>query len=412
VIDEIINKPGCMSSAQTKSLADALSAAEANPSLLSDLEGCGPVAELEEKFAEVCGVPFALAVSSGTAALHAALLAAGVGPGDEVIVTPYSWPQSVAPVVCTGAMPVFADIDPKTLNIDPEKVARLVSEKTRAIIPVHLFGNPADMARLQTIAKDAGALLIADAAHALGASLEERPVGTWGDAACFSLGRGKLVCGGEGGVLVTRSVKLYESALALTQHPERVRRRLGPRFPIHFGLNYRIHPLAAVLALAELKQMNVRLDHRRRVRIQVLEALGDCKEVQVPPSAADATTAAYGVHLCTEGSLSRDTLVASARAEGLALRCGPVREPLHLTLAGQYRRFVSSTSKTESACPAAEEVCRSRELWLLSALDMDAITAGEAGEMGCRLRRLIESLTLGHHKPFRRPNEKLRRIYV
>jgi perosamine synthetase len=382
-----------MSSAQKKSLADALRVAGADPHLLCDLEGCGPVAELEEAFTEVCGVPFALAVSSGTAALHAALLAAGVGPGDEVIVTPYSWPQSVAPVIFTGATPVFADIDPKTLNIDPEKVDRLVGKKTRAIIPVHLFGNLAEMKMLQAIADDCGALVIADAAHALGATFGGLPVGAWGDAACFSLGRGKLVCGGEGGVLVTRNVRLYERAMALTQHPERVRRRLGPGFPIHFVLNYRIHPLAAVLALADLRKMGQRLDHRISVRKEVLNALKGCHAVEYPRPIGGAMPAAYGVCLSTDGNFDRDALVAAAQAAGIPLRQGPVKHPLHLL--GDKSNAPASIKyvRPKGACPVTEDICRRRELWLLSALDMDVISMDRANDMGRGLRGLIEAIS-------------------
>ena len=115
-------KPGCLTSNQISTLVEALGKGSNDPSLLSDLEGCGPVANLEAAFARIAGTKFALSLSSGTAAIHAALIASGVGPGDEVIVTPYSWPQSVAPVLFTGATPVFADIDNKNLNLDPESV--------------------------------------------------------------------------------------------------------------------------------------------------------------------------------------------------------------------------------------------------------------------------------------------------
>jgi dTDP-4-amino-4,6-dideoxygalactose transaminase len=249
---KLAESPGCMTLPQISALKNALKIAGNDPSLLCDLEGCGPVSELEREFALICGTRFALAVSSGTAAIHAAFLAAGVGPGDEVIVTPYSWPQSVTPVIFSGATPVFADIDPLTLNLDPESVLGRISSKTRAILPVHLFGHPADMVQLEKIAGEIGAVLISDAAHALGAKLNSRPIGAWGNISCFSLGRGKLVSGGEGGIITTDDEILYEKVLALTQHPERVKRIKGFRgFSEEFGLNFRIHPLADILALSD-----------------------------------------------------------------------------------------------------------------------------------------------------------------
>ena len=390
-MDKENHRSGCMTSSQVNVLVNALAAASEDPALLSDLEGCGPVGQLERTFAQICGTRFALAVSSGTAAIHTALLACGVESGDEVIVTPYSWPQSVSPILFTGAVPVFADIDPVTLNVDPASVQNRLSPKTKAIVPVHLFGHAADMRRLQKIAADAGVSLIADAAHALGARINGRPLGTWGDAACFSLSRGKLVCGGEGGVLVTDNEGIFEEAVRLTQHPARMRRIKGPQHTLDgFGLNYRLHPLAAVLALADVQAMKSKLDYRRCVSHRFREGLGQSDLLSHPASTSEEACAFYGLPLIFNSMEGRETLTAAAQSAGIPLRCGPVKVPLHLRLSSP-----DHPSHRNGSCPAAELHCNQKELWALSAVDIDAISPDEAFTMGAKLRKLVASLNRG-----------------
>jgi perosamine synthetase len=379
---------GTFSPRQVAALRDALNRATVDPSLLSDLEGAGPVAALEEAFAQSCHTRYALAVSSGTAALHAALLAVGVGPGDEVVVSPYSWPQSVSPVVFCGAKPVFADIDPDTWNLDPTVVSRMLTPRTRAIVPVHLFGQPADMTALTDIGRKRGIPVIADAAQALGAEYKGSPIGKWGDAACFSLGRGKLVSGGEGGILVTDDEDLYRQAVRFSQHPERVRRCYGVSYNISLALNYRIHSMGAVLALADMQDMPRRLRHRRAIFQAVCEALAGCNETFKFQAAHEgAVAAAYGVPLSFLPASGRRELTARLQSEGVPLRCGPVGKPLYRLV--QERHSGIGQGRCASCLPVVEHRCGKLELWLLSALDMDAISPAEAARMGTRIAGAI-----------------------
>ena len=365
--------------------------AAADPSLLSDLEGAGPVAALEQAFARLCHTRHALAVSSATAALHAALLAVGIGPGDEVVVSPYSWAQSVSPVVFCGAKPVFADIDSDTWNLDPIDVSRVLTPRTRAIIPVHLFGQPADMSALTDIARKRGVPIIADAAQALGANYKGRPIGAWGDAACFSLGRGKLVSGGEGGILVTNDEALYRQALRLTQHPERMRRCYGAECKTTLALNYRIHPLAAVLGLADIEDMPRRLNHRRAILEAVHKILAGCIETFKFQTAHDgAEPAPYGIPLSYLPATGRQVLAAQLQSKGVPLRCGPVDKPLYHLI----REKCPETPHRRSP-PYLSEVehrCRNQELWLLSALDMDALTSDDAARIAARIAEAIMAM--------------------
>lgn len=363
-----------------------------DPSLLCDLEGSGPVAALEEEFVRLCGRRYALAVSSGTAAVHAALLAAGVGPGDEVITTPYSWPQTLSPILFTGATPVFADIDPNTWHLSPESVIARITARTKAIVVAHLFGRMADMVRLEEIAADAGVVLIADAAHALGASLHGRPAGAWGDMACLSLGRGKLVSAGEGGVLLTDDEALYEKEVALTQHPERLWRLTGQRGS-GLSLNYRLHPLMAVLALASLRELARRLVHRHKVYTVFFQGLEGSRLLRAQGRIDGEEPASYGLPLSVIPGSDREELCRLAQEKSMPLQCGPVGRPLHLRLIGlEYPKLPSHPSWEHGSCPAAESRCQQHELWALSALDMDSMQAETAWEMGQRLARLAAAM--------------------
>src|SRR5438093_11219844 len=195
-------------------LTDADRAAVARVLNRGVLSGVGaPEARgLEAEFAAVVGRRFCLATNSGTSALHIALAAAGVGPGDEVIVPALSFIATAQAVLHQGAIPVFADVEPDTYNIDIADAARRVTARTRAIVPVHLHGLPADMDAVLALARRAGLVVIEDAAQAHGATYRGRPVGTLGDMAAFSLNSTKNFPAGEGGLFVTASEELHARA--------------------------------------------------------------------------------------------------------------------------------------------------------------------------------------------------------
>lgn len=161
-------------------------------------DGSGVIEKFEHEFAELSGTKFALAMNSGTAALHSAYFALGVGPGTEVIVPAYTWHASATPVLQCGAVPVFCDIDPRTLTIDADAIAPLITERTRGICAVHIWGNPCEMDRITALANERGVSVVEDCSHAHGARYGGRPVGSWGDIGCFSLHASKPVAAGEG----------------------------------------------------------------------------------------------------------------------------------------------------------------------------------------------------------------------
>jgi perosamine synthetase len=218
----------------------------------------GPrVAEFEACFAAACGVDLAIATSSGTTALHLALLAHRIGPGDEVITTPFTFIASVNSILFTGARPVFADIDPETFNIDPAQVEKVITPRTKAIMPVHLYGYMCDMDALQAIADQHGLVIIEDACQAVGATYRGRKAGSVGTG-IFSLYATKNVMSAEGGMITTNENALAERCRVLRNHG--MRRRYYHDF---LGYNYRLSDLHAAIGLAQMERLEAFTARRR-----------------------------------------------------------------------------------------------------------------------------------------------------
>lgn len=215
------------------------------------------VAAFEKRFAELCQMPEAIAVSSGTAALHLALIAHEIGYGDEVITTSFSFAATANVILLVGAIPVFVDIDPETYNIDPALVEAAITPRTKAIMPVHLYGNPCDMERLQAIADEHHLLIIEDACQAHAASIHGKPAGSFGTG-CFSFYPTKNMTTGEGGIITTRDPLIAERARLLRSHGQRERYR-----HVALGFNLRMTELQAAIGLAQLAKLEQFTEKRR-----------------------------------------------------------------------------------------------------------------------------------------------------
>lgn len=219
------------------------------------------VRKLEEIFADRFAAADAVGVASGTDALYLTLKAMGIGPGDEVITTPFSFFASASMIAQAGARPVFADIDAKTFNIDPDRVRAKMTRRTKAVIAVHLFGLPADMPRLGAAARKAGVKLIEDAAQAFGAGIGDKPVGSFGDAACFSFYPTKNLGGaGDGGLITVRNAPLGRSIRVLRDHGQTKK-----YFHESIGINSRLDELQAATLLVKLKKIEGWNASRRRI---------------------------------------------------------------------------------------------------------------------------------------------------
>src|SRR5215469_355273 len=214
------------------------------------------VAAFERRFAYVCQVQEAVAVSSGTAALHLALLAHGVGPGDEVITTPFSFAATANVILLVGATPVFVDIDPQTYTLDPALVEAAMTRRTKALMPVHLYGNPCALQRLVSIAEAHGLVIIEDACQAHAASVHGKPVGGFGTG-CFSFYATKNMTTGEGGMLTTDDPVIAERVRRLRSHGQQERYH-----HTHLGYNQRMTEIQAAIGLVQIEKLE-RFTRRR-----------------------------------------------------------------------------------------------------------------------------------------------------
>lgn len=258
--------------------------------LKSDFLTTGPViTEFEKKVADYVGAKYAVAVSNGTAALHAACYAANIKEGDEVITTPITFAASSNCVLYCGAVPVFADIDPKTYNIDPEDIERKITDRTKAIIAVHFTGQPCEMERIHEIADRHGLIVIEDAAHALGAIYEGKKVGSLSEMTTFSFHPVKHITTGEGGMILTNQRELYERlklfrAHGITREEQLLRKNDGPWYyeQLELGYNYRITDIQCALGISQMKKLPYFLKRRKEIAKKYQEAFADCKNIQLP----------------------------------------------------------------------------------------------------------------------------------
>ena len=248
--------------------------------LKSGMIAQGPkVAEFEEKFAKWVGAKYAVATNSGTAALHVALLSCGIGPGDEVITTPFTFIATGNAIVYTGATPVFADIDLETYNIDPDTIEDLITDKTKAILPVQLYGQSADMDKIREIAKKHDLLVIEDAAQAHGAMYNDEKVGNMGDMACFSFYPTKNMTTSEGGMITTNNKELAEKARVFRAHGSNIKYKHD-----EIGYNFRSSDIAAAIGLAQLDKIDGFNEKRIDNANYLNEGLKDVEGVITPAS--------------------------------------------------------------------------------------------------------------------------------
>lgn len=282
----------------------------------------GPrVAKLEENFAKVIGTKHAIATSSGTTALHIAMLAHGLGPGDEVITSPFTFIASVNSIIYTGATPVYCDIDPNTFNIDPAKLEALITPKTKAILPVHLYGLACDMTAIEAIAKKHGLAIIEDCAQSIGARWGQTMTGAFGTG-CFSLYATKNVMSGEGGMITTNDDKVADLAKAIRGHG--MRRRY---YHDLLGYNFRMTDLHAAIGIVQLGRLD-EFTNKRRANAAWLNAhLTRVKTPKCFTSCGNDCAAScshvwhqYTVRL--EGASAEERDRAVARLNELSVGCG------------------------------------------------------------------------------------------
>ena len=328
--------------------------------LTDDLITCGPrVAALEKKLCEVTGAKFAVAVSNGTAALHCACIAAGIGAGDEVITSPITFAASANCAVYVGATPAFADIDPETYNIDPDSIEAHITDKTKAVVAVAYTGQSVEYGRIQKICDKHGLILITDAAHAIGTKYNGQPVGSIGDMTCFSFHPVKTVTSGEGGAITTNDPELYKKLRLASQHgivrnpDDLVHESDGAWYyeMQELGFNYRLTDIQSALLISQLAKLKKFSDRRKEIVNKYNEAFKDVPEIivqkEIPES--DTTRHLYVIQL------DLDKLKCTRREFFDALSAENVQPQVHYVPV-YYFPFYEKRGYKKGLCPEAEKL--------------------------------------------------------
>lgn len=312
-------------------------------------------AKFERQIADLVGAKHGIATTSGTTAIFLSLAAAGIGHGDEVIVPDVTFIATANAVTLTGAKPVLVDIDPKTLNIDPAAFERAIGPKTKAVVPVHVTGRGADMAKVCAIAKAHSLVVVEDAAEALRSKHEGRWLGTWGRAGCFSFSPNKTITSGQGGMVVTDDDALAQRIRELKDQGRPVRGTGGDDLHPSLGFNFKLTNLQAAVALGQLHYLEDRLARQRRIYELYRDGLRDVSGIEVLPfDVKNGACPQWTDALCDR----RDELEAHLRANGAGSR--KFWFPLHTQ--APYRL-------ADDAFPNAIAATK-RALWLPSAFQL------------------------------------------
>ena len=332
----------------------------------------GLVEKFEKEFAAYCGSRYAIACVNGSVSLRLALIACGVRPGDEVIVPPYSFIATASVVIEANCVPVFVDIDPRTYNIDPEKIEAAITKRTKAIIPVHFAGQACDMDMIMQIAKKHNLFVIEDAAHAHGGEYKGKKLGSIGHAGSFSFQSSKNLNSGEGGLVVTDDDKLYEIMNSL-RNVGRVKG--GQWYEHHYaGCNYRITQFQAALLSSQLN----RLDEQTRLRDRNGKYLNELLKVVegITPLGRGygETLHTYHIYIFKYDKtkfkgLSKKEFAAMLAAEGVPSFMG-YPQPLYKQPVFQQKNFMcyaipEEVDYSSVSCPVAEKACYEEAVWIL-----------------------------------------------
>jgi dTDP-4-amino-4,6-dideoxygalactose transaminase len=319
------------------------------------------VEELEKQFAAYHGATHGIALANGTVSLEIALSAAGVKPGDEVIVPPITFIASATAVSRIGAVPVFVDIDPATINVNPEQVSDHINDRTRAIVAVHFAGHPADLDQLTELCDRHGLALIEDCAHAHGAEWHQRRVGSFGSFGSFSFQASKNMTAGEGGILITNDSELAERARSISNQG----RRTGGAWYEHvrLGTNARLTGFQATLLLNQLQRLPEQVAIRMARAARLREGLRKIPGLKPTPEQLDERVTAHAFHLFSMtfaqgayGGVSRSRVIEALQAEGVPVTAG-YPQPIYRNELFKHQPHVVH------GCPEAEAYCRT-SVWL------------------------------------------------
>jgi len=332
----------------------------------------GEVEAFEKEFATFCGTRYALSCVNGSVALRLALIACGVKPGDEVIIPPYTFIATASIVLEANCVPVFADIDPDTYNLDPVQVEKAITSRTRAIIPVHFAGQACDMDAIMNIARKHNLYVIEDACHGHGAEFKGRKLGSIGDAGCFSFQSSKNLTGGEGGMVITDNEALYDMINSL-RNVGRVKG--GQWYEHHYlGCNYRMTQLQAVLLSSQLRRLKEQTQKRHENGTFLNSLLKDIEGIKPLSRGKGETLHSYHIYIFRYdksrfNNLSKVKFAEMLAAEGVPCFMG-YPQPLYRQPLFQKKNFMCYAIPEEAdyskvCCPVAERACYDEAVWIM-----------------------------------------------
>lgn len=315
------------------------------------------IEEFEQKFATYCGCKYGIATTSGTTALHLALVSLAIGPGDEVIIPTFTMISTAFAVAYTGAKPILVDAEPETWNIDVTKIEERITPKTRAILPVHIYGHPCDIDPIMEIARQYNLYVVEDAAEAHGAEYKGKKVGGIGDVNCFSFYANKIITTGEGGMVVTNDEKIAERARSLKDLAHSKEKRF---LHTDIAFNYRMTNIQAAIGLAQFEKIDELVEKRRAHAYLYNSLLKDVEGIGLPPEKEWARNVywMYGILIEDKFGISRDNLMEKLREKGIDTRTFFI--PVH-----QQSAFLNMGLFKGEGYPIAEELGK-RGLYLPS----------------------------------------------
>ncbi len=334
---------------------------------------CGETVEMFEKeFADFCGSKYAIACVNGSVALRIALIACGVKPGDEVIITPYTFIATASIVLEANCVPVFVDIDPDTYNIDPAEIEKAITPATKAIIPVHFAGQACDMDAIMAIAKSHGLKVIEDACHGHGAEYKGKKLGSIGDAGCFSFQSSKNLTSGEGGMMITNDPDLYDMMNSL-RNVGRVKG--GEWYEHHYlGCNYRITQLQTSLLLSQFKRLKEQTKRRHENGTYLNSLLEQIDGIEPLKRGKGETIHSYHIYIFKYdkskfNNLSKSEFANMLAAEGVPCFMG-YPQPLYKQPLFQEKNFMcyaipESVSYKNVKCRVTEKACYEEAIWIM-----------------------------------------------
>lgn len=339
------------------------------------------IKEFENNFAEYHGIKYAISVNSATAGLHAALAAAGIGPGDEVIVTPHSFTSSATCVLMQNAVPIFADIDPETHNISPKEIKKNITPRTKAIIVVHLLGCPAEMDEIMDIARKNKLIVIEDCAQAIGAKYKNVLVGTIGDMGVFSFNEPKHLSTGEGGMIITNNDELAENCRLVRNHGEAMNAGKKERSYLStmIGYNYRMTELTAAIGIEQLKKMDKFNEERIKNARYLTSKLTGIEGLRLPVETKTKKHVYYfyGIFYDSKKTgIPRVKFIQALKAEGIPCYGGTphplYKNPVFLDKKGygntkcpfECRYYSGNVDYTKVKCKNAEKLCYEHAVWV------------------------------------------------